>query len=105
MIRIIKPADGPPELAEGMALVEAHEAARQADPKAGIPQKADPKSDTPKIIAFKFCRQTGIGRSEARTLRSRSAIVIAASTVGSYGHARSERCDPTSWPPDAHRRA
>ena len=45
MIRIIKPADGPPELAEGAALVEAHEAARQADPKAGTPKRTTFKFD------------------------------------------------------------
>lgn len=65
MIRIIKPADGPPELAEGMALVEAHEAARQADPKAGIPQKADPNAGIPKTTAFKFDK--GIFTSNAVT--------------------------------------
>ena len=65
MVRIIKPADGPPELAKGIALVEAHEAARQADPKVGIPQKADPKAGTPKITAFEFDK--GIYKSTAVT--------------------------------------
>ena len=64
MIRIIKPADEPPELAEGAALVEVHEAARQADPKAG----------TPKITPFKF--NEDIWKSSAVTTALGNAVGI-----------------------------
>ena len=45
MIRITKPAVGPAELADGAALVQAHEAARLADPAAGASRTAAFKFD------------------------------------------------------------
>lgn len=45
MIRIIKPVDPPAKLAEGVALVQALEAARLGDPNAGASRKASFKFD------------------------------------------------------------
>lgn len=45
MIRINKPADAPPKLAEGQPLVRAHEATRFTDPSAGASRKSAFKFD------------------------------------------------------------